>query len=208
MTKPGEKPPFFDLCAGHAVLDFVNSLDHRFRKEGPKDWLAGYGDLLRLVEETGIVAPAQARRLAQAVRPDQGARALLSARELREAIAGIGYAMVDGRAPNPGDVRVLERHFHNASQHRELSWHRPRKDEGAGLEWAWGGFETDAQFPVWVLAGAAVELLASGRMIKACGADNCRWLFLDTSKNHTRRWCSMSVCGNRAKARRFQARES
>jgi len=33
----------------------------------------------------------------------------------------------------------------------------------------------------------------------------CRWLFLDTSKNHTRRWCDMKVCGNRIKARRFKA---
>ncbi len=42
--------------------------------------------------------------------------------------------------------------------------------------------------------------------VRACGADTCRWLFLDTSKNHTRRWCNMKVCGNRMKARRFQAR--
>jgi predicted RNA-binding Zn ribbon-like protein len=42
--------------------------------------------------------------------------------------------------------------------------------------------------------------------VRTCGVDTCRWLFLDTSKNHTRRWCNMKVCGNRVKARRFQAR--
>jgi predicted RNA-binding Zn ribbon-like protein len=42
--------------------------------------------------------------------------------------------------------------------------------------------------------------------VKDCGDPSCRWLFLDTSKNHTRRWCDMKTCGNRMKARRFQAR--
>jgi predicted RNA-binding Zn ribbon-like protein len=42
--------------------------------------------------------------------------------------------------------------------------------------------------------------------VSSCGADTCRWLFLDTSRNHSRRWCDMKVCGNRMKARRFQAR--
>jgi predicted RNA-binding Zn ribbon-like protein len=42
--------------------------------------------------------------------------------------------------------------------------------------------------------------------VRACGADTCRWLFLDTSRNHTRRWCDMKVCGNRMKARRFHER--
>lgn len=212
MIRANEKKSFFDLCADHAVLDFVNSLDHRFRKEGPKEWLENYGDLLRFAEESKIIMPHQARRLAHAVRSDAGARALLSARELREAIAGICYAVVDEEAPNPGDVRVLERHFHNANQHRDLQWQRPGKaeDERARLKWDWGRFETDANFPVWILTEAAVNLLTSDQMplVKACGAETCRWLFLDTSKNHTRRWCNMSLCGNRAKARRFQARSS
>ena len=47
---------------------------------------------------------------------------------------------------------------------------------------------------------------ADRQRVRACGADTCRWLFLDTSKNHTRRWCNMRICGNRMKARRFQAR--
>ena len=61
---------------------------------------------------------------------------------------------------------------------------------------------------MWLLAQSAAELLTSASMeqVRACDADTCRWLFLDTSRNHTRRWCDMKVCGNRMKARRFQAR--
>jgi predicted RNA-binding Zn ribbon-like protein len=59
-----------------------------------------------------------------------------------------------------------------------------------------------------MLAQAASELMASTALdrLRACGSETCRWLFLDTSKNHTRRWCDMKICGNRMKARRFSAR--
>jgi predicted RNA-binding Zn ribbon-like protein len=110
---------------------------------------------------------------------------------------------VAGRAPLATDVRTLERYFHSASGHRELRWAQP------GLQWDWGRFEANAELPLWILSQAASQLMMSDAMwrIRACGAETCRWLFLDTSKNHTRRWCNMKVCGNRMKARRFQARQ-
>jgi len=82
------------------------------------------------------------------------------------------------------------------------------RNKRAALEWHWGRFSADAELPVWMLALAARQLMTSDAMalVRACGAESCRWLFLDTSKNHTRRWCSMQACGNRMKARRFQAR--
>jgi predicted RNA-binding Zn ribbon-like protein len=55
---------------------------------------------------------------------------------------------------------------------------------------------------------AAAELLVSDirAQIHECGGEGCGWLFLDTSRNHRRRWCTMQGCGNRAKARRFYER--
>ncbi|MHB8059696.1 MAG: CGNR zinc finger domain-containing protein [Gaiellaceae bacterium] len=44
--------------------------------------------------------------------------------------------------------------------------------------------------------------------LKACRSDDCRWAFFDGSKNHSRAWCSMAVCGNRAKARAFRERQA
>jgi predicted RNA-binding Zn ribbon-like protein len=61
---------------------------------------------------------------------------------------------------------------------------------------------------LWPLAWSATELLGSddvGRL-KECAQDDCRWLFLDLSKNRSRRWCSMEQCGNRAKAKRHYER--
>jgi predicted RNA-binding Zn ribbon-like protein len=59
-----------------------------------------------------------------------------------------------------------------------------------------------------MLAQAGCELMTSPDLhrLRACGNETCRWLFLDTSKNRTRRWCDMKICGNRMKARRFHAR--
>jgi predicted RNA-binding Zn ribbon-like protein len=58
-----------------------------------------------------------------------------------------------------------------------------------------------------LLAQHALDLLLAKDQSRphSCAADTCRWLFLDTSKNHTRRWCDMKICGNRAKARRYNA---
>jgi predicted RNA-binding Zn ribbon-like protein len=62
---------------------------------------------------------------------------------------------------------------------------------------------------LWPIVGSAAELLASDNLplVRACSSKTCQWFFLDTSKNHRRRWCSMKLCGNRAKVRKFYARQ-
>ncbi len=210
MTQAKQKPPLFDLCGGHPALDFVNSLDERFGASGPVELLGEYADLLRFIEQTALLDPRQVRRLGHSVSPDAATRALRAARQLREALAATFYGSVEGRPPPPADIRTLERHFHAASAHQELRWKEPSENSNgrSELAWDWGRFETDAELPVWIVSQSAARLMTSGAMdrVRACGADACRWLFLDTSKNHTRRWCNMKVCGNRMKARRFQAR--
>jgi len=202
----------FDLSGGHPALDLVNSLDNRFARDGPVELLGGYGDLLRFAEQSQLLDAQGARLLARSVNPAAAARALRAARELREALAAVLYGYLEGRVPATADILVLERRFHDAERHRELRW----ESEAAGspararLQWQWGRSARAADFPVWLVAHAASQLLSSQSMerMRACGAETCRWLFLDTSKNHTRRWCNMRVCGNRAKARKFQQRHA
>jgi len=43
--------------------------------------------------------------------------------------------------------------------------------------------------------------------VRQCRGDNCGWLFVDGSKNHSRRWCDMRDCGNRAKVRRHRLKQ-
>lgn len=202
------RPVVFDLCGGHPVLDFVNSLDNRFNSRGCIERLQRYEDLLQFTFQTRLLDSARRAHLVRTVTPAAGARALREAKVLREALAATLYAVTGGQPPPANDLQTLQRCFHAAERHRELRW-----QQGAGkqpaLTWSWRD-ERDAALPVWALAHAARELLASPEMERArtCEAETCRWLFLDTSKSHTRRWCKMKVCGNRMKARRYQTRHS
>lgn len=209
MPERSSKPPRFNLCADHPALDLVNSLDNRFHDEGPRELLADYADLLRFSAQAGVLDARQARRLGQAAAPGEATRALHAARELREALAAVLYGRLAGHPAPAAQVRILERHFHGAGRHRQLRWRRAAASGGrARLEWDRGPYEGDAQLPVWLLAQAAGELMLTEaiELVRSCGAPTCRWLFLDTSRNHTRRWCDMRLCGNRMKARRFQER--
>ena len=71
-----------------------------------------------------------------------------------------------------------------------------------------GQVELSATTAAGFLAAAAAKVAIEQRIdrIKICPADDCRWAFYDTSRNHSRQWCSMEVCGNRAKARAHRQR--
>jgi predicted RNA-binding Zn ribbon-like protein len=196
-------PKAFKLFAGHPALELVNTLDLRF-STGTTELLSGYGDLLRLVTQLRLLTPEQARRLGRTVGEKEAQRVLSFAIELREALASFLYGRIDGTKPQAAQVETLEKHFHAAALHRSLS------PAGGQMVWSWSGVEQQAEIPLWKLAQAASDLLVSSDAdrVKDCGDPTCRWLFLDTSKNHTRRWCDMKTCGNRMKARRHQERKS
>src|ERR1700749_1887847 len=94
-TTPGAPAPF-SLCGGHPALDWITSLDNRFREDGPDELLRSYGDLLRFTEQSGLLTTAESRHLARSVDQTTGARTLRAALELREAAATILYQVVDG----------------------------------------------------------------------------------------------------------------
>ena len=199
MSSSVPKP--FKLFAEHPALELVNTLDFRF-SANPQELLPTYADLLRFAAQLRLITAEQARKLGRTVRAHDGQRVLASAVELREALAALLYAWVDGDKPGEGQVEILERQFHAAALHRSLGSGDER------LVWSWAGWEQHAELPLWMLAQSASDLLVSedARLVKGCGDPTCRWLFLDLSKNHTRRWCDMKTCGNRMKARRHQAR--
>jgi predicted RNA-binding Zn ribbon-like protein len=200
----------FELIGGHPALDLVNTLNDRFGAQGPHELLQSYADLLWFARQSQLLSAQQAGLLIGAVQEGAAAWVLQSARELREALAAALYGAVEGRAPAAALIRSLEQHFLAAGRHRQLQW-LPLSTPAAepwGANWVWGRFESDVEFPVWARARAASDLVTSPALgqVRTCGRETCRRLFLDTSKNHTRRWCAMNTCGNRMKARRFHAR--
>ena len=194
----------FELIAAHPALDFINTLDWRFRESGPEELLNTYADLVLFTAQSNLLPPKQAQHLLLTATPRKAAKALESARELREALSDTIYSFLDGRTPAATPLETLERHFQAARRHQRL--HR----KATRLEWSFEGMEDAFELPLWLLALSASDLLTSEPMpmMRACDNPECQWLFLDTSKNHTKRWCDMRICGNRMKARRFKAQRA
>lgn len=192
--------PLFKLNAEHVALDFVNTLDDRYAPRGPRELLPSYADLIRFCRQAGILTHAEAARLSALSGASQE-KALRSAIELRELLARVFYRWVEGRPPSAEDRIALEQWSAVCARHRELRW----KNEH--LEWTWKALAADAEAPALLLAQRALGLLIGDEppRLHTCASETCRWLFLDTSKNRTRRWCDMKICGNRAKARRYSA---
>jgi predicted RNA-binding Zn ribbon-like protein len=196
------RPPRFDLIAGNVALDFVNTLDDRHTQ--PKELLEHYSDLARFAEDTGLLEPSQADRLVKrsSSDPERAQHALRRARELREAIHDIFWAIMNKRpAPTPA-LAKLNSEVQTAAEHLRLV------PVNGHFEWRFDDLK-DFESLLWPIARAAADLLASDQLpyVRACSSKACEWFFLDTSKNHHRRWCDMSRCGNRAKVRSFYARK-
>jgi predicted RNA-binding Zn ribbon-like protein len=192
----------FLLVAGHPALDLINTLDWRFRKDGTEELLKSYHDLLRFTEQSKLLTSRETRRLLRSAGDRAGARAMKCCKELREALAKIFYARLDGGRPPAAAPKTLERYFQAARLEQKPNWKQSPR-----LAWDWPEREHDPALPLWALAMSASDLMTSEAVerVRACNNPECRWLFLDTSKNHTRRWCDMKLCGNRMKARRFKA---
>lgn len=185
-------------------LDFVNTLDDRYSSE-PKELLQSYIDLARFAEDTGILDDHHVDRLIEKspLWPDKAQRALQSAITLREAMYQVFWAIVQHKPVPRMPLATLNGFVHEAAQHMDLV------PAVGHLEWKFDSMSSDFDAPLWPLVRSAGELLASEQLqfVRACASKTCEWLFLDTSKSHRRRWCDMTKCGNRAKARSFYSRQ-
>jgi len=189
---------------GAVCLDFVNTLDDRFMPE-PKELLKDYADLARFAEDTGILTDLKVDRLmTRSIEdPEKAKRALASAIQLREALSDIFYARARSEAVAERALGILNKQMQEAAQHLQLVPARKH------FEWKFESDSYDLSAPLWPLARDAAQLLASDRIqyVRACASKTCEWIFLDESKNHRRRWCDMTKCGNRAKVKRFYVRQ-
>ena len=190
-----------DRVAGDPALDFANTLGGA--RDGPWDdeWLLDYGDVVAWARHAVVLDEGAARRLlrAAATRPDEAAAAHARALALRERVHRAMAAMADRAAPPAADLAALR------DVHRDALAHAALVTRGARLEWAYDAGD-DLDRPLWPVAEAAIDLLRSDRLARLKQCANCRWLFLDASRNASRRWCSMAHCGFGAKVRRTRDR--
>jgi predicted RNA-binding Zn ribbon-like protein len=188
-------------------LDFANTLFWR-GSETASETLHGIDDLLGWLEQTAeLPGPIVAGARAWAQRGTARAQtAFADAIAVREAIYGIFSAIAAGEPAPHHDLARLNRALAAAPSRRRLS----QRDGGYG--WRIDGAEITGDItgpnllaPVLWSAGELL-LNAAQRRIRRCANDRCLWLFVDTSKTGTRRWCDMSSCGNRAKAARHYSK--
>ena len=198
------------LAGGHLVLDFVNTVGglHIEPPSPAEELMDTYDDLAIWCARLGVISERQASSLrAKGRRDERGAdRALERVREVRdELLYPIFRSLADGKRPPAALLERLREEERDALADARLA--TPAAGSGSGgrtetLEWTFPapGELTD---PLRPIVHAAVELLTGGPLdrLKTCG--NCRWLFLDQSRNHSRRWCRMDECGVQMKHARF-----
>jgi len=190
------------LIGGRSSLDFVNTEGGQ-RSTSP-DRIQDYGDLARWGAYAAVIEEDEAERLLEraAARPDEARRVHARAIEFREALFRILDAVGRGEGTQEMDRVILNREVAEALAHQRLVPH------DGHFDWEIAGDEGRMDRILWILAADAADLLASdqlGRVKKCCG-EHCQWVFVDESRNRSRRWCEMSDCGNRAKQRRYQRR--
>jgi predicted RNA-binding Zn ribbon-like protein len=197
-------PPKFELSGGNICLDFINTLDDRPSAQ-PKELLKNYYDLARFGEDTGLLPPKLVDFFFENVHtmPGDAADALRRAINLREAMHAVFSALMNRQSVPQVEMDTLNAYIQNAALHSRLVAREGR------CEWRFDNMGSALDAVLWPIARAAADLLASSDldMVRACSSPTCQWLFLDTSKNHRRRWCDMKACGNRAKVRRFYAKK-
>lgn len=193
-----------DFIAGAICLDFVNTVGG-IRSGVHNDKLENYADLVDWAVLGGAVRHDQGDtlRLIARRRPEAGVKILGEAKALREALYTLFSEEVKRRAPPKPTIDFVNQRLGQAMSHARIA-------RGAeGYEWTWEPPEMlDA--PLWPVMHDAGELLASDsrERLRECASAACGWFFLDLTRNGSRRWCTMSGCGNRAKVRRFRDRTS
>jgi predicted RNA-binding Zn ribbon-like protein len=200
----GRSPaPRFSRVGGSLCLDFANTVSWR-RHDVPIDRIPALADLLSWSTEVGLLPAAAAAGLADRYRLDPAAgEALWSAAvRCREAVYAVFSALAAGSPLPAAETRHLTRTYAAAVGQAVLA---PGQ---AGFDWSWPARVPADRLLLWSIALSAVELLRSAdcRRVRECADGHCGWLFLDSSRNASRRWCDSADCGNRARVRRHYAR--
>jgi predicted RNA-binding Zn ribbon-like protein len=194
----------FEFVGGSVALDFANTLGG-MHTAPTHEHLIEYADLVEFGRSAGTISPSQGRRLiGEAERePARAAAVLRRAISLREAIWRVFDAFAKNARAEPTDLATIHEEELAALRHARF------QPSAADVDYAWSD-EVPLDRPLWAIARSAADLRRSKEelsRVRECGSATCEWLFIDKSRNHTRRWCDMNDCGNVAKVRRFRARQ-
>ncbi len=193
--------PHFYFTGGCLALDFVNSKSWRLSHQ-PNDRLENTQALLSFCLQADTISQELASQLGRFAEqnPSDDQNTLNRALKLRELIYRLFRARVYDEPVNEADLAQFNLMFSRALRQQqacviESEWILGWSAEHEKLDRLW-----------WPIAVDAGQVLTQSNLapIRACGGADCGWLFLDTSRNRSRRWCDMRICGNRDKVKRYQ----
>ncbi len=173
-----------ELVGNALCLDFANTVNSRIVTA--HDYLASDLDVVRWAVHAGALTDLAAGRRTP----------LAQARALRDAVYATFSAVAAGRRPRRADLAVVGEAYATAVGHATLS------PAGTGFDLTW----PRPVDPLWSVGWSAGELLLHGDLERLGECPGCGWLFLDTCRNGSRRWCSMATCGSRDKMARYHRR--
>ena len=189
---------------GWLCLDFVNTVDWH-NSEHPHEWLTKYSDLVSWSRNAGILTENEALNLLRRaeLHPSDAKTVLERAIILREALYRIFTAIVNHQPSNPSDITTLNAELANAMTQTRI------QQTADSHKWSYAFKDNALDRMLWSAVRSAADLLTSDKLdrIRRCSEEKCGWLFLDMSRNRSRKWCDMRDCGNRTKARRHYKRE-
>jgi predicted RNA-binding Zn ribbon-like protein len=194
----------FEYIGGDLSADFTNTRSGRYEGSG-HEHIQTYADVVEFARQAGALTPAEAKRLiAEAEsRPEKAAQVQRRGVALREAIWRAFARIAHEKEPAREDVDIISGEAADALARRQV------RKVGPGFAWDWP--ETnDLARPLWPIAQAASDVLTNDEdrdLLRECADDTCAWLFVDRTKNHSRRWCEMATCGSRNKVREFRERQ-
>ena len=204
MEENVKQEQIFDLTSGLLCLDFANTVDDRTEIH-PQELLMSFKDLVSWSQQAQVLTEQEVQRLFKKAgqHTSEATRVLKRAVEIREAIFRIFKAVAEDVTPEDEDLVTLSAVVAEAQKHAQLV------PGTKGFHWDWAGKSNDLDCMLWPVVRSAADFLTSDDLdtVRVCASDSCNWLFIDTSKNHSRRWCNMKSCGNREKARRFYTRK-
>ncbi len=188
------KLPFL---GGDLSLDFVNTVHDR-HEEPLRDLLQNYLDLVTWVYIADAISDSQKENLLNIGWENQGSADQIykDALQLRETFYEIILTLINQDEVSSANIQLINQWFSRAFSNLELA----QLNGHFVLDWSAENFELESV--LWPIIRAFADLITSEdrTRIKQCG--NCGYLFVDNSKNKSRRWCSMEICGNRVKAKR------
>ena len=191
------------LVGGELAFDFANTSSGRGWPTH-KEHLRSARDVLDWAAHARVLPPADAEWLREAIREDSGMaeKLLASALNLREDIYLLSSELAAGRPAPREHVEGLTRIHAQCLSRAHLA-----PFEG-NFVWSWAPRKTPVEALLGPISLSALTTLQQADLsrIKQCQGEKCGWLFFDATKNKSRRWCEMEVCGNRAKQKRLVAR--